>query len=305
LARGRSAATRGLRRTMALAASIFCVASLAAATLVVIRRQDNWGFYADVQCFQLTIWSIHAMPLVSWQLLCAAHPGTLSSNFGLTIALLWPVATLACRRCRPTVFSAFFVAYEAYWACVHVAPALVDGLLVLQGLIVLVVWTAILVASCSSTVSVTPLDKHLRQGLAHVLLHPDGRDQLGRELHGHFLLQGLSIASARLCRPGRLLETSASQVFLALLLYVLAYAVGTMLVAVVFPPHELPYDLGRLPGWMRFEARMGQAETLGIVPRGGAHEDAKTSGTQSLGVAQTAGAWNREATQLVGARSHG
>lgn len=241
------------------APAVAAASVLAAATLLVIRRQDSWGFYSTVDSFQLTIWSIHTMPPLVGRLLLGGPSPLLVSAAAAWVMLSW-----ACRSWRTSPYSLFFVVLEASWALALPSPSVVSAMVGLQILIVVVVWAAILGAACTGAYSVAALDRHLRRGPAHWLKDPEALDQLGRELYGHCFLQVLSIVAVVL-RTGGLPPLGNMATLGAFASYTGAYVLVAFLATSLLPPHQLPYELGRLPEswrlpWSKLAEARGRSE---------------------------------------------
>lgn len=130
--------------------------SLVAATLVVIKRQEVWGFYDNILSFQLTIWSIHTTPPVVGRILLG---GSFQPSTQVVATIAWMLCSWWCRGFRTSPYSLFFLLLEGYWAWVDPSPAALSALILLQFLIVIAIWSALLAATCTGAFSVMPLDR--------------------------------------------------------------------------------------------------------------------------------------------------
>ena len=188
------------------------------------------GFYDRMHtAWQLTIWSMHAAPVVALRL------STLSSVQFTCGVITWVALSLRCRRQAAQPWSASFVVIELAAALVPLTPQLLGALLLLQAVIVVGFWMGMLVAARSESFSFLPLDRDLHRGWRHMLTSRQAQRRLVHDLGGHGLQQAL-FASA--------LWTHASMTGAVIgdaVALVGGYAAIVVTAAAAFPPHELPY----------------------------------------------------------------
>eukprot|EP00310_Coccolithus_braarudii_P005011 CAMPEP_0183373504 /NCGR_PEP_ID=MMETSP0164_2-20130417/111609_1 /TAXON_ID=221442 /ORGANISM="Coccolithus pelagicus ssp braarudi, Strain PLY182g" /LENGTH=227 /DNA_ID=CAMNT_0025550389 /DNA_START=125 /DNA_END=808 /DNA_ORIENTATION=- len=203
--------------------------------------------YHDVRgAYQLTIFSMHAAPVISLRLLMYPRP-----SYGLCVT--WMACSWHLRRPEsPANYSLSLLELTA--ALINLSPTCVGGLLLLQFLIVVGFWTGVLIATRSESFSFLPLDRQLRRlGLLGTLQDPKAREDFLRPgICGHLLLQlffGLMLLSH--------LDVGwrSARSVMALGEMLLGYVVILLVGAASLPPYRLPYNLGVMPRRLRLPLR--------------------------------------------------
>lgn len=201
-----------------------------------IVHVDNIRFYDNLHtAWQLTLWSMHAAPVISFRLqpLVAMQiiPG-----------LFWICVSLCCRRWRHAIrnpWSCSFIAIEAAALLVPLDSRFLSALLLLQGTIIGGFWLGMIAASFSETFTFLPLDRHLRRGLRHMLTSREAQRRLLHDMCGHGLQQIL-FAAALHAQPEVTWPPDAGTLVDTLTL-VAVYACIVFVVCWMCPPHVLPY----------------------------------------------------------------
>jgi len=220
--------------------------ALGGCTLLVICRQHGWGFYQNILSLQITIWSIHLVPPVI--VFCATE----GNEDWSALVLVWALCSWLCRQCEWSVYSLVFLCLEVVCGSVNFGRTFLVAILILQPLVIIGFWGAIFLASCFEDFSFLEVDRHIRLGILHTCRDSNARNLVARECYGHLLMQTLA-AAALVIGPfkGRLpLASEICAAIPSLLLLLTVYAVVTLGIAFLFPPHELPYELGHLPSWL-------------------------------------------------------
>lgn len=203
---------------------------------------DGTGMYSTIMSWQLTIFSLHAAPVV------ALRSVSLGGAVELPLCLGWMLLSWLLRRRQVSLFSLGFFIVEGIAGTCASSPRVLGAYLVVQVVIATVAWGGMLAASCSSEVTFVPMDRHLHLGARHLLTSPAARRCLAHELASHLVAQ-LAMAALLWARLGGLPPLWATLPDVALALA--AYAGVVLGVSGCVPPHELPYNLGALPAFAR------------------------------------------------------
>ncbi|CAE8611590.1 unnamed protein product [Polarella glacialis] len=212
-------------------------------SLYNFRFIQRVGMYRSILAWQLTIMSLHVAPIISIQTL------GLPSLTRHAACFAWSFTSWACRNCEASLFSLGLLVLELL-ACLALPkePDILGAMLALQILIAVVAWGAMLAASCFAGFSFAPLDRHMNKGFCHMLNSSAARRCFLHEFVSHFVAQA---TFADLLR--RQMERSpdpwlASKTASMALVWYGSLLLGT---AALLPPHQLPYNLGAVPDWMR------------------------------------------------------
>lgn len=228
------------------------------------RFLSGIGLYRSIMSWQLTIWSLHASAPLALRMLGLPRPAELLA------CAAWSAFAWHCRGWQVSLFSLFFLVFEASVSMVELGPRLLSAVSVLQAIIATVAWGGMLAASCSETLTFVPMDRHLHLGLAHLLRSAAAQRCLLHELLSHLIAQALLAALLLFRRLEGLLMLHSVLPDLAGGLA--AYTACVLAAASALAPHELPYNLGALPAalrwplplpdWLRGDGAVGGLELL-------------------------------------------
>ena len=224
---------------MSLPVARLVALGLAAAHFII--HVDNIRFYdACATAWQLTLWSMHAAPIVAFRL-HMADDGPWPSSHVLVSGVAWLLISLRCRRLESisNAWSRSFIFIELSALLMPLSPRFLSALLLLQCIIVGGFWLGMAVASFSATFTFLPLDRHLHRGLRHMLTSREAQRRLAHDLGGHGLQQGL-FASALHAHVGTAWPPTAATMVDTVGLMA-AYAAIVLLTCWICPPHVLPY----------------------------------------------------------------
>eukprot|EP00927_Polykrikos_kofoidii_P064178 TRINITY_DN59244_c0_g1_i1.p1 TRINITY_DN59244_c0_g1~~TRINITY_DN59244_c0_g1_i1.p1 ORF type:complete len:299 (-),score=40.03 TRINITY_DN59244_c0_g1_i1:77-925(-) len=212
-------------------------------TVYLFSFMSKARFYHTIMSWQLTIWSVHAAPIVVFRLVGLSRP------IELLVCFTWIGISWFFRMKETCIFAILFVVLEVFLVFWPLVPRFVSAMCALQLIIPTVFWVALLMACASEKLTFLPLDRHLRLGIQHMCESHIAWRCLAHELIGHC---GAQVLFANLLRLtlGKMPDPVVVVPDVAGIVGV--YAVCAILGAVVVPPHELPYQLGVVPANLRF-----------------------------------------------------
>ncbi|CAE7409545.1 unnamed protein product [Symbiodinium pilosum] len=198
--------------------------------------------YNNILCWQFTIMALHVAPVVSLRCL------GLGPAAELRCTVCWVLLSWGCRAFQPSVFSLAMVLLEIASYLSDLNKDLLAALFLLQLVIAFGAWAGMLLASCFSSFSFVPFDRHLHKGLRHMCISAAARRCFLHEFISHFVVQMLfaDILRRRLGYLPDLWTAICGAVPIQAV-----YAALVFITAVLIPPHGLPYNLGQIPKLLR------------------------------------------------------
>mmetsp|Transcript_18546 Transcript_18546/g.43612 ORF Transcript_18546/g.43612 Transcript_18546/m.43612 type:complete len:275 (+) Transcript_18546:64-888(+) len=217
--------------------------------------------YNNILSWQFTILALHAAPVVSMRCLGLSHA------VEYRCAVFWALLSWGCRAFLPSIFSLAMLLVEAAAYVSDLDSVLLEALFLLQLVIGFGAWSGMLLASCFSSFTFVPFDRHLNKGLRHFCASSAARRCFLHEFLSHFVVQMIfaDIIRRRLGYVPNLWNAVRGAMPIQAI-----YAALVLTTAILIPPHGLPYNLGQIPKFLRFPVTPWLPRLLvgdGAVPR--------------------------------------
>ncbi|CAE7401963.1 yos-9 [Symbiodinium necroappetens] len=201
--------------------------------------------YNNILSWQFTILALHVAPVVSIRCLGLSHA------VEYRCAVFWALLSWGCRAFLPSIFSLAMLLVEAAAYASDLDSVLLEALFLLQLVIAFGAWSGMLLASCFSSFTFVPFDRHLNKGLRHFCASSAARRCFLHEFLSHFVVQMIfaDIIRRRLGYVPNLWSAVRGAMPIQAI-----YAALVLTTAILIPPHGLPYNLGQIPKFLQFPA---------------------------------------------------